>query len=49
VELCDGSKGREKAPSTRPQEHPMTTPSAIRHIPLDKLVPSPTNVRKTPS
>jgi ParB family chromosome partitioning protein len=25
-----------------------TTPSAVRNIPLDKLVPSPTNVRKTP-
>jgi ParB family chromosome partitioning protein len=26
-----------------------TTVSAVRNIPLDKLVPSPTNVRKTPS
>jgi ParB family chromosome partitioning protein len=26
----------------------MTSPPAVRHIPLDKLVPSPTNVRKTP-
>ena len=26
----------------------MTTPSAVRNIPLDKLVPSPANVRKTP-
>ena len=25
-----------------------TTPSAVRNIPLDKLVPSPANVRKTP-
>jgi ParB family transcriptional regulator, chromosome partitioning protein len=30
------------------QEQPMTSPSAVRNIPLDKLVPSPTNVRKTP-
>ena len=27
----------------------MTNPPAVRHIPLDKLVPSPTNVRKTPA
>src|ERR1700733_1307698 len=27
----------------------MTTPSAVRNIPLNKLVLSPTNVRKTPS
>ena len=26
----------------------MNSPPAVRHIPLDKLVPSPTNVRKTP-
>src|ERR1700680_3135432 len=26
----------------------MTTPSAVRNIPLNKLVLSPTNVRKTP-
>jgi ParB family chromosome partitioning protein len=26
----------------------MTSPPAVRNIPLDKLVPSPTNVRKTP-
>ena len=26
----------------------MTSPAAVRNIPLDKLVPSPTNVRKTP-
>ena len=26
----------------------MTSPPAVRHIPLDKLVPSPANVRKTP-
>ena len=26
----------------------MTNPPAVRHIPLDKLVPSPANVRKTP-
>jgi ParB family chromosome partitioning protein len=26
----------------------MTSPPAVRHIPLDQLVPSPTNVRKTP-
>jgi ParB family chromosome partitioning protein len=26
----------------------MTSPSAVRNIPLDKLVPSPANVRKTP-
>jgi ParB family transcriptional regulator, chromosome partitioning protein len=27
----------------------MTSPPAVRNIPLDKLVPSPTNVRKTPA
>src|ERR1700737_4331034 len=36
--------------SVRPsQEYPaMTTASAVRNIPLNKLVLSPTNVRKTP-
>ena len=27
----------------------ITSPPAVRHIPLDKLVPSPANVRKTPA
>src|SRR6202048_4225447 len=47
--MCDGLTGREKAPPARPREAPaMTAASPVRPIPLDKLVLSPTNVRKTP-
>ena len=45
--MTDQKDERRLCPSVA--EHPHDHhPSAVRHIPLDKLVPSPTNVRKTP-
>src|ERR1700730_18279131 len=47
--MCDGFKGREQAPPARHRASPaMTAASAVRTIPLDNLVLSPSNVRKTP-
>ena len=45
-----GLQGKRTAPARPSRKNPQmtTTPSAVRNIPLDKLVPSPTNVRKTP-
>jgi hypothetical protein len=44
-----GQQDREGSARPSWNNPPMTTtPSAVRNIPLDKLVPSPTNVRKTP-
>jgi len=44
-----GQQDREGSARPSWNNPPMTTtPSAVRNIPLDKLVPSPANVRKTP-